>query len=100
VGNTRRVPLGESRRQTIEKKIDRPCRLRLRRGGSCGLGRVHHSATIAEATGENRRRECFEVGLARKGAIQRLESFRSSEQQRGSVASASEREGDLRPKPF
>ena len=54
--HTGRVALGEPRRQAVEEQVDRAWRLRRRRRGLSGLGRLADARLVAEATGEHRRR--------------------------------------------
>ena len=62
----RRRSLGEPHRQAIEEQVDRPWRLRCRRCAAGCLGGLAQPDARAEAAGEHRRSDRFEVGLTRQ----------------------------------
>ena len=95
-----RVAVGEAGRQTVEEQVDCPRRLRGPGCGAGGLSHVQHAGAAAQAAGENRGCQRFEVRLTREPGVQRFEALRRPEQQRGSVASASQSEGELRAQPL
>ena len=88
--DSRRVALGEPRRQAVQEEVDRPWRLiatRLRRARE-RPPRPRTPRPAAEAAGEDRRAERLEVRLAREPGVERFEPFGRIEQQRRSVAPA------------
>ena len=98
--HTGRVALGEPRRQAVEEQVDRAWRLRGRRRGLSGLGRLADVRLAAEAAGVHRRRHRLEMGLASQRGVERLEAPGGSEQQRRRVAAARAGEHDLRAQPL
>ena len=90
-----REPPGDA----VQQQIDRARRSRLRRRGASGLGDLGEGGVSAEAPGEDRRAERFEVRLACKSVVEGFEALRRLEEQRRGVASPIAGEDDLGPQP-
>ena len=73
-GQTGRVALGEPRCQAVEEQVDRAWRLRCRRRSQSGIGSFSDARFVAEPTGEHRRRQSLEMGLASHRCVERLEA--------------------------
>ena len=97
-GRSRRsVSVGEPRRDAVQQHVDRTWR---RWCGGCHascLGDLTEGWMSAEPSGEDRRPECFEVGLAGESVVEPFETSRRVEEQRSVVASASPGKHDLGP---
>ena len=97
---TGRVALGEPCGQPVEEQVDRAWRLGCRWPSLSGLGGLTDARLVAEATGEHRRRDRLEMGLASHRGIERFEAPGGMEQQGRSVAAAGAGERDLRAQPL
>ena len=93
------VSVREPRRDAVQQQIDRARRRRL--GGRCAdsLGDLSEGGVSAEASGEDRRAERFEVRLAGESVVEAFEALGRIEEQRRGVASPSAGEHDLGPQP-
>ena len=90
------VPLGDQHGQAVPEEIRRSRWLRRRWHGPRRLGDFQHTAAVGQTTDDDRGPQRVEVGLACERGVERLEPLGGLEQQRGRVAAASHREGDLR----
>ena len=90
------VPLGDQHGQAVPEEIRRSRWLRRRWHGPRRLGDFQHTAAVGQTTDHDRGPQRVEVGLACERGVERLEPLGGLEQQRGRVAAASHREGDLR----
>jgi hypothetical protein len=90
------VAFREARRKSVEQDVGRSRRLSSDGRSLSSRGHLRRADVAVEAAREDRGSDRFEVNLARRSAVERLEPVRCLEQQRRSVAAASEREHDLR----
>ncbi len=90
------VAVGEASCESVQEEVDYSFGLW---SGGRGAGfhcHFKHATTAAEATGEDRGYERFEIRLARELDVQRFKAFRRSEQSRRSVAPMSRGEDEPR----
>ena len=88
-GHACRIALGEAGRQTVQEQVDCRGAAPERRGAARAASATSSTPrAAAQAAGEDRRCQRFEVRLAREPGVQRFEALRRPEQQRRSVAAA------------